>query len=116
MEKHPLFVSLDDQLPDPALFESNSDGSISDGEKEQADELINSITNDVKVKIRKAAIKLHRLGGPFRSAGYLQRLMTGVNQAVTDAVKDEQKDVKKDGGSAGKKVAKEVKKEDEDKE
>lgn len=110
----PAFVSLDEELPDPVstLAEANSDGSISDGEREQADELINSITDDVRSKIRKAAIKLHRLGGPFRAPGYLQRLMQGVNQAVTDAVKDEVQDVKKDGGKAGKKVAKEIADED----
>lgn len=85
----PTFVSLDEELPDPYLTESNSDGTISDGEKEQADELINGITSDVKVKIRKAAIKLHKLGGPFRAPSYLQSLMQGVNQAVQDAVKDE---------------------------
>jgi hypothetical protein len=97
-ESVPHFVSLDEELPDPSLLtEANSDGTRSEGEEEQATELIDGITGDVKAKIRKAAIKLHRLGGPFRSGAYLQRLMQGVNQAVTDAVKDEAVEVKKGG-------------------
>lgn len=107
-ESVPAFVSLDEQLPDPFLMEANSDGTRSEGEEEAANELIDGITNDVKVKIRKAAIKLHRLGGPFRSGAYLQKLMQGVNQAVTDAVKDEAVDVEKE--AKGKKAPKDAKK------
>jgi len=100
INSNPLLVSLDDQLPDPGLMEANSDGTRSDGEEAAANEMIDGLVSEIKGKIRKAAIKLHRLGGPFRSQTYLTKLMTGVNQAVTDAVKDEEQKIEGKGKGA----------------